>query len=601
MEQEKELTLFSQVNRAKNKGTELDFNLNRLELSEIPLSHLRQLADFGGFAKSSVWHRRFARLIRDAGYINAALKEFGDSLRLNPREPLTMGGIAKCYEVRKDYRRAIEWERKALSTWAKEENEDKALSLEAIATWQEKMGDREKAIQELQEALKLQPQHPTILRNYIDLLNVESRLEDIISLATDLQRDLSNLNIEDTLCTLLKDPRAQQALSRAAGATGKTHLIERSLEKTLALAEIDDTEQVSENSYYLTRFRCRYVCDESQIIQLWEDLLEKVQPRTTDNSFFYVLKRTVNALGQLYYDRATTAELDGEDPNVWISKLMNIIKPSKAGNITESNARQTNVLHLGVWHRLHGRNEEARACFKVRILEAIDILTDDYPENDTYGFEVLAQVLHKAGDDDGTAVAISVPMALLNKIKIAAQSAREHVSRDESVREAGEDDDIHRSGQRENTQRITKNSRDGPSEIVAYMESESGRAPADSTEEQEPIDDFDSLDLEAQEKRSADDTDRFTWRCDGECTRGAEEWQAIYACDVCLELCFCDRCVELVKNNRLGFRLCSPNHTFWQCYPSDERLLEVATEKVEGKMLPRAAWLEKLREEWAVS
>ena len=576
-------------------------NLNKLELSNIPLPRLRQLADFGGFAKSSVWHRRFAKLIRDAGYVNAALKEFENSLSLDSKNPLTMGGIAECFKVREDYRRAIEWERKALSLWATEQGEERAWSLQAIATWKEKLGDREGAIQALHEALSLLPEHPAIVQNFIDLLNLESRFEEIIDLATKLQGDPSNLKSEDALCNLLKGARAQQLLGRAAGATGKTDVIERSLEKSLSLAELNDTEQVSEMSFYLTRFRCRYVCEDNQVIQLWEDLLEKIQRRTSDSAFVYVLKRTANALGQLYYDKATTAEFNGQDANVWISKLQNIIKPSKADNMVESTARQTNNLHLGMWHRLHGRDMEAKAHFKIRVLEAIDILTDDYPENDTYGFEVFAQVLHKAGDDDGTAVAISVPMALLNKIKSAARSARAHISRHESLHEAGKDDCSIQSGLGEAALQLIQNSKDVPPGSTSCTGSDSGQTPTDPTGgEHALIENFETLDLEAQEKQSTDDTDQFTWKCDGECSRRAEEWEAIYACDVCLELSFCERCVELVKSDKLGFRLCNPSHTFWQVFPSDGQLLDVAIEKVEGKSVPRAEWLEKLREEWAV-
>ena len=111
------------------------------------------------------------------------------------------------------------------------------------------------------------------------------------------------------------------------------------------------------------------------------------------------------------------------------------------------------------------------------------------------------------------------------------------------------------------------------------------------------LEDLDSLDLEAQEKTMNDDTDAFDWTCDGGCTCKVEDWQGIYVCDICFDIGFCDQCVELVKNNKLGFRLCDPKHSFWQIYPSDPKLLDFATEKVDGKTVSRAAWLEKLREE----
>ena len=554
-------------------------------MNEFPLACLRHLAEFGDEPKSSVWYRRFAKVIGEAGYVNAALKELDTSLSLNDQDPRTMKEIATCFEMRQDYLQATEWERKALLAWSREKFEDKAWSLQAIATREAKLGQYETATESLRKSLELLPDHPPILYDYIDLLNHRSRSEEIMELATTLQGNSSNPKLEDTLCILLKDSKTRGILSRAAGVVGKTDVIQRSLKKSLTLAETNETDQVSEMAYNLTKFRWRYDSSDTQVIQLWEDMLEKVQSRKFDSAYAYVLKRTANALGQLYFDEALAAESRGEDPSIWVSKLDNIVNPSRASDITGLNARQTNILHMGVWHRLHGRPKEAKACFRRRVLEGIDILTDDDPDNDTYGFEILAQVLHKAGDDKGTETAISVPMALLNQLKA---TAKEQVSKelgfDELNLDQADDSEIKITADR-------KPIGDDELDITA----------SDAAETHVPIDNFSALDLSAQETPPAVDTNQFTWRCDGECTRRVEDWQAIYACDVCLELCFCEQCVELVKNSQLGFRLCNPKHTFWQVYPSKEELLDVATELVDGKRVPKGEWLEALRREWDVA
>lgn len=134
----------------------------------------------------------------------------------------------------------------------------------------------------------------------------------------------------------------------------------------------------------------------------------------------------------------------------------------------------------------------------------------------------------------------------------------------------------------------------------ANVKKDSDKADSNESDGHVVLENFDSLDLEAQEKTPDYYIDTFGWTCGGDCTRKIEEWQGFYICDTCLGLCFCDQCVELVKGNKLGFRKCNPKHSFWQVYPSDAKLLDVATEKVDGKTVPRAAWLERLREEWAV-
>ena len=46
---------------------------------------------------------------------------------------------------------------------------------------------------------------------------------------------------------------------------------------------------------------------------------------------------------------------------------------------------------LGLWYHLQGNNKEAEACFKASILQGINILTDDDPENGIWGYTTLAE------------------------------------------------------------------------------------------------------------------------------------------------------------------------------------------------------------------
>ena len=575
-------------------------SLERLDLRDFSPARLRLLANFGEFEKSSIWHRRFAKILRDAGYINAALKEFNTSLNLNSEDWITMEGIAYCYAVRKDYFKAIEWESKALAILAHGADEDRVECLRLISKWRHETGNREGAIEALREAISFSPMDVSILFDYINILNIESKYEEIMDLASKLQEDPSNSKDEDMLSRLLVSPNAQEIFGKAAETLGKTEVIMRAFEKSLTTAEHTKlTDEVSERSYSLTEFRCRHASESSQAMQLWEELLKKVQPRTSDDGFFYVEGRILNALSQLYYDEAVAAEANDQDFNIWISKLESMAKPSKAAESAEFYARQDNVFLLGLWYRLHGRLKEARACFKPRLLEAIDILTDDYPENDAFGFEHLAFTLHRAGDDENATAAISVAMAQLDKLKAAQQSGHDSTNQS-NANNASEVNPMKPDNSDEILQQTKTPENKASLDPEANVEKDSDNADSTKGDAYVALEQFDSLDLEAQEKMSADDTDSFSWTCDGQCTRKVEDWQGIYVCDVCIDLCFCDKCAELVKGNKLGFRLCNPSHSFWQVYPSDAKLLNIATEKKDGKTVPRAAWLEKLREEWAV-
>lgn len=334
-----------------------------------------------------------------------------------------MEGIALCYEVRKQYLKAIEWESKALAQMPRGEDENRADGLQMMSKWRQETGDREPATQALCEAMRLSPKDVSIIYDYIKLLNIESKFKEIMDLASKLQEDSSDSKVGDMLSQLLVIEDIQEILCKAAEALGQTDVIMSALEKSLATAEHTDlTSGVSERSFALTKFRSRHASDSNQAMRLWEELLKKVRPRKSDDAFFHVISRTLDALSQLYYAEAVAAEASDQDFDVWISKLESIAKPSEAAEFAEFYVRQDNVLLPGFWYRLHGRLDEARACFKLRMLEAIDILTDEYPENDAYGFEILSQVLHKAGDHENAAAAISISMAPIDKLKAARSS-----------------------------------------------------------------------------------------------------------------------------------------------------------------------------------
>lgn len=108
---------------------------------------------------------------------------------------------------------------------------------------------------------------------------------------------------------------------------------------------------------------------------------------------------------------------------------------------------------------------------------------------------------------------------------------------------------------------------------------------------------LDTTDDVAETKTKTED-DTNMWVCDGQCSHSPENWLGFYSCDVCPGVSFCDPCIDAIKSNKLGFRICNPDHIFWQVYPFDQKLLDVATEKADRRIVPRASWLKRIREAW---
>jgi hypothetical protein len=102
-----------------------------------------------------------------------------------------------------------------------------------------------------------------------------------------------------------------------------------------------------------------------------------------------------------------------------------------------------------------------------------------------------------------------------------------------------------------------------------------------------------------------------SWFCDGHCRRGAEFWKELHICEICSRsICFCEQCIDLVREGKLDFRVCDPKHRWYQAYPIREgwgrAAGETAGEGGGGVILVDGAmelniWLKELREEWTKS
>ena len=243
------------------------------------------------------------------------------------------------------------------------------------------------------------------------------------------QQDESGLRDGGTFSQLLAFGSVQDILGKASEILEMINVMMSAFTKSLAIADnVDSSTGVSRQFVQLTRFKTRQIWVSAQAIQIWEELLEKIRPKTSDDGYFYAMRQILNTLSRLSYDEAVAAEVIDQDVKGWISKLENITKPNEAGESAEMYQSQENLIRLEFWYHRHGRLDEARACFKPRILDAIDILTDEYPENDAHGFELLSRILHMAGDEVNAAAAISVCMAPLDRLKAARGSSQDVTS-----------------------------------------------------------------------------------------------------------------------------------------------------------------------------
>ena len=578
-------------------------------MSDLSLKRLRLLAEYGGFEQNAYWHRRLAKIYRDAAYINAATKEFSISIKMDNQDFVALWGMALCYEMREDYLSAIEWDYKALAALPKESRFEKAYTLQQISNWKSLLKDKDGAIDASLEAYSLLPESINTSIAYLSALENHFKYQAIIDFTANLETRKSAQEGENMLTFLFVETlgRAHDIIGNAARRLGRTDSVEQPMRDALAAAEQRTSSrglassEVALQSCFLgwADFLNRYAYKMDEAIEAYETELERLAKRTTGTGF-WALRMTKDRLCQLYYHKAKAADSAGTHFDHWVSKLEGLVKSSNAEDVEDVAASEDSSLMLGLWYRLHGREQEAKLCFRRQILNGIDTLTDDDPGNDILGYMNLGLTLLKAGDRKNAGAAFAVTIAPLDRLKDRRRAAQKASEEDMALKEKTIGVPLHSTGAPTLTESLTpsmeKSEIKDPEErtrVTNDNADDNAVAPDDKI-------DIDSAEMTTQIKQSDDLFTDFTWECDGDCKRRVEDWQELHFCEICSDTCFCDECIKMVKTGTLPFRKCDASHTFYQAYPLSQEMQDVATVMTEGKILPRKEWLEALRKEWVV-
>lgn len=568
------------------------------------MKRLRLLAEYGGFEQNAYWHGRLAKIYRRAAYINAATEELSISIRMDDQNDAAIEEMAFCYIERKDYLSAIEWEHKALAVVPNESKAKKVGFLQNISTWKSLLDDKDGAIEASHAAYSISPQDTDTLIAYLSALETNLDFQAILDLAARLGLADSAREGENMLTCLFVESwgRAHDIIGNAARRLDRIDSVEQPMRDAVAAAEQRKSTHglpSDETALYQcllgwADFLNKYADKTDEAIEVYETTLESFPKRKTSSEVWYPRTWIRDSLCQLYYYKAKTAECAGTHFDDWVLKLEGL---AKASNAQDASAYEDSSLMLLVlWYRLHGREQEAKSCFRTEILNGIDTLTDDDPENDLYGYMTLAVALLKAGDRENAGAAFAVTTAPLDRLKEKRRAAQKSSGEDGASKENIIKVPLYSIDTMTVNGSLTSSTENSDPEakpcVTANDADSSTVAPDDKV-------DIDSAEMTTQIKQSDDLFTIFTWSCDGDYKRQVEDWQEVHFCEVCTQYtCFCDECVKLVQTGTLPFRKCDASHTFFRGYPVSEEVRDVATVRSEGKILPRTEWLEALKKEW---
>ena len=388
---------------------------------------------------------------------------------------------------------------------------------------------------------------------------------------------------------------AQAIIGNAARRLGRIDLVEQPMRNALSAAERSKDSFQRYNCFKgLANFLNKYACKMDEAIEVYETALERFSTR---EEYECTMR---DDLCQLYYHKAKAAESAGTDFDHWLSKLEGSAKIGNILGMRVGTAYASASMVLKLWYRLHGREQEAKLCFLPHILDGIDTLTDDDPENDMFGYMTLAITLLKAGDRRNAGAAFTVIVEPLDRLKDVRQGAQKLSDKNKIIKDKESKVSLHSADAANSTDSLTS-----AAEKSKTKDQEGNNCVAKNNADQDAIApddekfDMDSAELNAQVKESDGLTTGFPWSCDGRCRRPVEDWEEIHFCEICSNFtCFCDECFKLVKMGTLPFRKCDESHTFYQAYPLSKEMRDIATVRTDGKISPRKEWLEALRREW---
>jgi tetratricopeptide (TPR) repeat protein len=271
---------------------------------------------------------------------------------------------------------------------------------------------------------------------------------------------------------------------------------------------------------------------------------------------------------QYHFQQATKQGASAQECEQHFNKLLKI---SRIADTWTHSFRPTSFLASYYVHQ--DQPEEARKLFMEEIVDALDILSDRDPDNDYYGYKLLANVLMYTGDD-------------LNALSAWSMLGPNdtYPSSNPSTPGTPSDDD----------ETAVNNVEGAP---VSSLTTPVPKLPS----EPEP------------EESTRDRAGPLSYFCDGRCDSSWSYANDMYICRYCPDTQFTGDCLEKLKSNKLRRFICHPDHS-WLHVPvwSDKEALEVGKgnvrvygelvdgRRVGGKIVDVHEWLDEIREKWGV-
>ncbi|KAL4978719.1 NACHT and TPR domain protein [Aspergillus desertorum] len=386
------------------EGVEIDDNGR-----DIPAEEVVEAAELSGSEKTSRWFRQCGIALSGFGHSNEALHYLNKALEADPDDWRTLRELAQTYRY-SDWQRSIEfWELTrsnlvaAINAESPENSHLKAHlhdCLEQMKGIYEEQENRGKQFEMAQEAYLYAPscwtclcgvlQHHNDIHAYGETMDVLRKLAD----ARAPDEDRSELT-KFFLATVFDVHDKSILAAEAALATNNLGFVLESLQTAARAARAESRTLIAaEVDMAIARIYDDVLHDRPRAIRCWEKIIDTYSASPSGTLIGVLTQLAVSNLAQAFLCDAVEAGVgtpEAEEPVARLEKLVRENQSYLSGDCTSVPA-----VYLGIYWRLRGQDEQARALFRPSLQQSIQNLHDDNPANEE--LSGLRHILMRTGD-----------------------------------------------------------------------------------------------------------------------------------------------------------------------------------------------------------
>lgn len=541
-------------------------NGSPLEDSWIGLNEAEDIisvAEWAEIPKTAVWHRRLGIALREHQNYDESLQHFTRALELDKTMWLARAGIAMVYISKQEYGKAIELDKiteRDIQQNLLDENENVVLVKANLHKTQERIAECYAALEEEENCFMYYQRAQSNDRNcdgctslLLSKMHEKGLYDDMISLLKAMDEEQVYGQTFSCLTNSLWQNQNESAdyfisVATAGQKTGNVDYLVEVYRNAIQTAKKHlKTVVASSLELCLAKLYSQYTQEERKAARIWNNIVETFPGSREESDMGEIKQSATTNLARHFFQRALDVGYGSPNADKFVRKMEKLAKtrPRSMYDSQTFVSASPPALVLGLWYRLNGMNEDAKSCFRPSIKEALQILSDDDPDNDLQGFYQLVFALLAAGDDE-------------NVIAIA-----------------------HFCG--------------------AYEEEPD---PGDSNET--PNNETDEGAVDTGESNNANTGTTISIapgsiKCDGSCNRIFYQYDNFSVCRYCYNVGFCENCLSLVKSGTLPLNLCSKEHE-WLVIPPKPRGMPSGGSKILVGGVPTNLedWKNGLRKKWQV-